>query len=131
MFLRRDDRIGLLIWLGVVLALSLALLFFTPFYRWLCLLLATNTATFLVMFIDKVQATMGDRRISERSLYLMTFLGGSVGMLLAMYLIRHKSRKLSFQLVVWALVIVQLVLVYRFIEMPTVLFPQPVGPFGV
>ena len=60
------------------------------------------------MLVDKVQATQHDRRISERSLYLMTILGGSVGMLLAMYTIRHKSRKLSFQIVVWFLVLLQM-----------------------
>lgn len=63
------------------------------------------------MLWDKLQASYHSSRVSERSLYLLTLLGGSPAMLLTMYIIRHKSRKLSFQLVVWFLFLLQLAVV--------------------
>jgi uncharacterized membrane protein YsdA (DUF1294 family) len=118
MLLRRADQQGLLLWVVLGLAVFVALALWTQWPPLLDLFLATTISTFLVMMIDKVQARTGDRRISERSLYIMSFLGGSVGMLVAMYTLRHKSRKLSFQIVVFLLVLVQLVLVYNFVDLP-------------
>jgi uncharacterized membrane protein YsdA (DUF1294 family) len=64
------------------------LLTFALFYTALISLL-----TFLVWAYDKLQARLHRRRISERTLLTLTFLGGSYGAALALLLLRHKTRK--------------------------------------
>jgi len=98
MLLRSIDKKGLLLWFIFSLFFIFILKWFFRYDTLFYLLVSFNVSTFLVMLIDKIQATQASRRLSERSLYLMTFLGGSVGMICAMYLLRHKSRKWSFQL---------------------------------
>jgi uncharacterized membrane protein YsdA (DUF1294 family) len=44
-------------------------------------------------------------------LHLLTALGGTLGSFAAMQIFRHKTRKKSFQLVFWAIVAVQIVVI--------------------
>lgn len=41
--------------------------------------------------LDKLQAKNGGFRVSEKSLFALSIIGGSVGMYTAMRLIRHKT----------------------------------------
>ncbi len=59
-------------------------------------LLAINIIGFLAMLIDKQKAKHGSWRIPEKTLFLLTFLGGGVGTISGMYLFRHKTKKLKF-----------------------------------
>lgn len=86
--------------------------------------IAINVLTFIIMLWDKFQASYHSRRIRERTLYLLTLLGGSPAMLFSMYAIRHKSRKLSFQLVVWSLFLLQLAVIVFLIDPAFVHLPQ-------
>ena len=108
MILRPVDKKGLLLWFVLSLVFTGVIEVVFHLGQFFSALAAVNISTFLVMLIDKVQASQEGRRLSERSLFLMTLLGGSVGMVCAMHLLRHKSRKLSFQLVVWFLVLIQI-----------------------
>lgn len=54
--------------------------------------------SYLAMVIDKRRARLGLRRVPERTLLLLGLPAGGSGTWLAMLLIRHKSRKLTFQL---------------------------------
>ena len=45
---------------------------------------------------DKLLAISHSRRVPEATLLLFAVLGGSVAMLLTMFVIRHKTRKLKF-----------------------------------
>ncbi len=110
------DLYGFLLWLGFVL-LVFWLLPLSPItfitqldlaWRWF---IALNIATLLLFGFDKLSAQVGLRRIPERLLYLATFLGGSIGALIAMYVFRHKTRKMSFQLVIALLILIQIALV--------------------
>lgn len=112
MFIRKADRVGLTLWFMTAVIGFIAL---TQVVSWpwiLQVLIALNAGTYLAMLVDKVQASQQGRRLSERSLYIMTVLGGAGGMLLAMYSLRHKTRKTSFQMVVALLILLQLLLVY-------------------
>lgn len=54
---------------------------------------------FALYAIDKAKARRGAWRISEKALLLSGFLGGAVGALLAMQLVRHKTKHPYFYLV--------------------------------
>src|ERR1700728_3211504 len=60
---------------------------------------------FLAYGLDKRQAINGGRRVSERTLQLLAFLGGWPGALLAQRHFRHKTQKVKFRIVFWIVVV--------------------------
>jgi uncharacterized membrane protein YsdA (DUF1294 family) len=64
-----------------------------------------SVVCFIAYGLDKRQAINGGRRVSERTLHLMAFLGGWPGALLAQRQFRHKTQKVSFRLVFWMVVV--------------------------
>jgi len=69
-----------------------------------------NGCAFGLYLFDKVKANAGDRRISEKALHSVEFLGGWPMALLAQRLLRHKSSKPSFQAIYWLIVIAHQIL---------------------
>jgi uncharacterized membrane protein YsdA (DUF1294 family) len=68
---------------------------------WMIIVLtAWNLTTFILMGMDKRRARGKRRRISEEALFSCAFLFGCVGILSGMYAFRHKTRHLSFRLLV-------------------------------
>ncbi len=59
-------------------------------------LLVMNALGLLLMIRDKQQAIKRGRRIPEFNLIMVAALGGSLGSLLGMYIVRHKTRHLKF-----------------------------------
>ena len=55
-------------------------------------LAVASLISFALYVIDKAKARRGAWRISEKALLLSGFLGGAVGALLAMQLVRHKTK---------------------------------------
>ncbi|MEE5079869.1 DUF1294 domain-containing protein [Pseudomonas alliivorans] len=55
---------------------------------------------------DKLQAGKGGQRTPESVLHATELLGGWPGALLAQQVFRHKTRKVSFQVVFWLIVLV-------------------------
>ena len=78
--------------------------------------LITISATSFILFgIDKWKAKKHQRRISEFTLLLITFLGGSIGSVLGMFIFNHKISKTEFWLKLMAVIIIQIVaLIYYF-----------------
>ncbi|UVE19525.1 DUF1294 domain-containing protein [Pseudomonas sp. LS44] len=64
-----------------------------------------SVVSFLQYWGDKHKAQKGRWRTSENSLHVTELLGGWPGALVAQQLFRHKTRKLSFQVVFWAIVL--------------------------
>ncbi len=80
-------------------------------------LIVINIITFIVFAIDKHLAKMGSRRIREITLLELSLVGGSLGGLIAMYAVRHKTKKLKFVITVPVMLIAQVtLLVYLFIK---------------
>ena len=59
-------------------------------------LLVMNALGLLLMIRDKQQAIKRGRRIPEFNLIMVAALGGSLGCLLGMYIMHHKTRHLRF-----------------------------------
>ena len=59
-------------------------------------LLTINICQFLIMGLDKFLAIKKKNRISEKTLLLNSFIGGSIGSILGMYTFRHKTKKMRF-----------------------------------
>lgn len=55
-------------------------------------LIAINLVTFAVYGADKRRARRGAWRVPEKTLFLLSLLGGSVGALLGMRVFRHKTK---------------------------------------
>ena len=59
-------------------------------------LIGINLLAFLAMYIDKRRAQYGKWRIKEHTLFVLAFLGGSIGAIIGMYTFRHKTQKARF-----------------------------------
>ena len=74
-----------------------------------------SLATFIVYSIDKRRAKQEGNRISEKTLHILSLLGGWPGAIAGQKLFRHKTYKKSFRFVFWLSVLGNLfesVLVY-------------------
>lgn len=72
--------------------------------------LIVNAAGFLSMLLDKHKARKNLWRISESTLLTIALLGGSIGSLVGMYLVRHKTKHLKFTLGIPLILIGQILL---------------------
>lgn len=92
---------------------------------------SANLATFALYGLDKLLAAFDARRVPERTLHFAAFFFGSPGALTAMHVFRHKTRKTSFQLVLAALVLVQVLCLYAAWRLFSQLLLAHFSPFGV
>ncbi|NCB80300.1 MAG: DUF1294 domain-containing protein [Bacilli bacterium] len=75
-------------------------------------LMIWNMIVFLVYGLDKGKARKGSYRISEKTLLLMTYVGGGLGAWAGGTHFRHKTQKKYFQLA-WAVgVLIDALLIY-------------------
>ena len=77
-------------------------------------LISMNVVTLALYGYDKHQAVVGGARIPEAALHIAALLGGSPGAILAQRLFRHKTRKRGFQVVLAAIVLLQVVVIYGY-----------------
>lgn len=63
---------------------------------------------FLSMYIDKRKAIKHQWRISEKTLFIIAVLGGSIGSNLGMFLCRHKTKHWYFVIGMPGILIVQI-----------------------
>lgn len=81
-------------------------------------LFALNVITFITYGIDKLKAKKGWWRVSEFTLLLLAFVGGSLGAHVAMKTFRHKTQHLKFKYGVPAMLLLHVALavylVYRY-----------------
>ena len=77
-------------------------------------LLVINIIGFLAMLIDKKKAQKGAWRIPEKTLFIITILGGGIGTIAGMYMFRHKTKKLIFTIGFPTILISEIVLAVYF-----------------
>ena len=77
-------------------------------------LVIVNALGFLLMLVDKRNAKTKRRRIKESTLLGLCAIGGSIGGLTGMYLLRHKTRHVRFVVGIPLMLIVHLALLYLY-----------------
>jgi len=70
-----------------------------------------SLACFVAYGWDKRRAANGGRRVPESTLQLLAFFGGWPGALIGQRHFRHKTKKLSFLIVFWVVVVVHVAIV--------------------
>ena len=75
-------------------------------------LLLINALGFLLMLVDKFKARCGLWRIPEATLMGVAALGGSVGSLIGMYLVRHKTQHPKFTVGIPVILVIQIILAF-------------------
>lgn len=75
-----------------------------------------NVIGYVVMSEDKNKARKRRDRVPERTLFLLAFMGGSLGVLIAMYRKRHKTRHASFRIGIPLLLLLNMVLYGYFLR---------------
>lgn len=73
-------------------------------------LILINITAIIVTVTDKVRAVYKKWRITEKTLFMLSALGGSIGMYITMLIIHHKTRKLKFMLGIPAIFIAELII---------------------
>lgn len=78
------------------------------FYNYLVII---NLIGFISMYIDKRKAKKHKWRISENTLILIAFIGGSVGSLIGMHLFRHKTKHIKFYIGIPLILLLQMLFI--------------------
>ena len=81
-------------------------------------LISINIIGFLIMWLDKRKAIKGSWRIPEKTLFIITAIGGGIGTIAGMYTFRHKTKKLNFVIGLPLITILEIILMiyYLFIN---------------
>ncbi len=75
-------------------------------------LIIVNLIGFVLIYIDKKRAINHSYRISEKRLFLVCLLGGSLGSLIGMYTFRHKTRHNKFVFGVPIILAINILIIY-------------------
>lgn len=73
-----------------------------------------NLLGFLIMYIDKQKAKKGKWRIPEKTLFIITALGGGIGTIVGMYTFRHKTQKIAFVIGFPTITIIEIIAILYF-----------------
>ena len=63
------------------------------------------------MLIDKKKAIKSKWRIPEKTIFIVTILGGGIGTIIGMYKFRHKTKKLKFTIGLPVITLSEIVLI--------------------
>ena len=76
----------------------------------------TNLLLFILMGLDKRKAKLNHWRISEKTLFSLALMGGSIGGILGIYTFRHKTKHLKFTLGFPIIFLFQLIFIFLFLN---------------
>ena len=74
-----------------------------------------NIIGFFIMWLDKRKAIKGSWRIPEKTLFIITALGGGIGTIAGMYAFRHKTQKIQFVIGFPFITILEIVTIVYFV----------------
>ncbi|QQX81124.1 cold shock and DUF1294 domain-containing protein [Shewanella sp. KX20019] len=81
-------------------------------------LLSISCVTFIAYALDKRAAKLQRWRVKESSLHLLAVLGGWPGALIAQQLLRHKSAKTPFKVLLWITIVLNIGVSYIILFTP-------------
>lgn len=96
---------------GLLVLTGFVVLLYYDMHWLLAYFAAINFSTLLFYLYDKSISHTNLTRVPEVVLHTLALAGGSPAALLSQWLFRHKTRKTSFQIVYWFILLVQLALV--------------------
>ncbi|MEE1076192.1 MAG: DUF1294 domain-containing protein [Acutalibacteraceae bacterium] len=77
-----------------------------------------NIISVIVTILDKLKAKYNKWRIPEKTLFILSAIGGAVGMYITMHLIHHKTKKMRFMvgipLIFFAELLIAVLLLFMF-----------------
>lgn len=73
-------------------------------------LIVINLVGILSMYLDKYFAKNNMYRISEKNLFLIAIIGGSIGSIIGMYKFRHKTKHKQFTIGLPSILIFQMLI---------------------
>ncbi len=76
-------------------------------------LIIINMIAFFLMGYDKEKSLKNKRRISEKTLFALATIGGSLGIFLGMLLFHHKTKKHKFITLITLILTIELILVMK------------------
>jgi len=76
-------------------------------------LIIINIFTFILVYIDKQKAVKHKWRISEKNYFIISILGGCLGMLLGMKLFHHKTKHPTFYIGIPLILITWIIILYK------------------
>lgn len=74
-------------------------------------IIAVSIVSVAVCIHDKCAAKRGRRRVPEKTLFLLSGIGGAAAMYLCMQAIRHKTKHLSFMILLPMMIIAHIALI--------------------
>ena len=77
-------------------------------------ILFINAVSIIFCIVDKLCAIWSKRRVPEKTLMLLSIVGGSLGMYLTMVIIRHKTRHTKFMIGIPVIIMLQLAVLIIF-----------------
>lgn len=78
-------------------------------------LVVINIIGLLLMYLDKYFAKNHMYRISEKSLFFIVIIGGSIGSIIGMYKFRHKTKHKQFVIGIPVIIFIQLAILIYYI----------------
>ena len=73
-----------------------------------------NIIGLLIMWIDKRRAIKNQWRIPEKTIFIITGLGGGIGTIAGMYIFRHKTKKIGFVIGLPLILILEIITIIYF-----------------
>lgn len=80
------------------------------------LIVIINLLGYTSMWVDKKRAIKGKYRISEKSLFAIALLGGSLGSILGMNQFRHKTKHWYFKYGMPLILVIQIIISYMAVK---------------
>ncbi len=88
-------------------------MFWQIFIIWMILI---NLISFITVWRDKRKAEKGVWRVQEKTLFMFAFLGGIFGHLYGMKKFRHKTKKVSFLIKTFIIILINVLWWYLFFK---------------
>lgn len=79
-------------------------------------LIVLNIFGFILVSLDKFKAKNKLWRIPERSFFLLSILGGSIGVYIGLFIFHHKTRNWYFMTLIPIIILAQTIFVYYLVN---------------